>query len=165
MNRTAPEIRPMLSADLDAVLAIAAASPEAPAWQPGNYSAYLSPPQPPLLRAAFVAVISGSIVGFAAASFLLDPPETADPENRAELDSMAVDPALRHQGIGSALLSAVLAWAEEHGSRHLTLEVRASNLAAVRLYERHGFRPEGRRPYYYADPAEDALLLGKPLLP
>ncbi|HLJ78526.1 MAG TPA: ribosomal protein S18-alanine N-acetyltransferase [Acidobacteriaceae bacterium] len=165
MNRPAPEIRPMLSADLDAVLAIAAASPQAPTWRHSNYSAYLSPPQPHLLRAAFVAVTSGSIVGFAAASLLLDSPETVDPLNRAELDSMAVDPALRHRGIGSALLSAVVAWAEEHGSRHLVLEVRASNLAAVRLYERHGFRHEGRRPYYYADPAEDALLLGKPLLP
>lgn len=160
-----PEIRPMRPADLEAVLTIAAASPEAPVWQPSGYAAYLNPPQPPLLRAAFVAADSGSVVGFAAATLLLDSPTTANPENRCELDSMAVDPTARRQGIGSALLGAVLAWAAEHRSHHFGLEVRASNAAAIRLYERHGLRREGLRPRYYRDPIDDALLLGKPLLP
>ena len=165
MIHSAPKIRPMRPADLDAVLAIAAVSPEAPAWQPADYGAYLPPAQPPLLRAAFVAASSGSVIGFAAASLLLDPPATPSPENRCELDSMAVHPIARRHGIGSALLKAVLSWASEQGCRHLTLEVRASNQAAIRLYELHGFRREGLRSRYYADPAEDAVLLGKPLLP
>ena len=159
-----PKIRPMQSADLDAVLAIAAASPGAPAWQPSDYSLYLTP-QPPLLRSAFVALDTSSVIGFAAATLLLDPPATPNPENPCELDSIAVHPALRRQGVASALLTVVVAWAEEHGSRRLTLEVRASNAAAIRLYERHGFMREALRPRYYADPVDDALLLGKPLLP
>lgn len=159
-----PEIRPMRSDDLHAVLAVAATCPEAPSWQRADYAAYLAP-APPLLRAAFVAVTSGWITGFAAATLLLDPPETADPENRAEIDSMAVHSGARRQGIGSALLVAVFAWAAGYGGRRITLEVRASNAAAIALYERHGFRREGLRPRYYADPIDDALLLGKPLLP
>lgn len=160
-----PEIRPMRPADLDTVLAIAVASPEAPAWQRSDYAAYLGPLQPPLLRAAFVAVHGGSVVGFAAATLLLDPPATPSPENRCELDSMAVDPTARRQGVGSALLEAVIAWAIENRSPRMTLEVRYSNAAAIRLYERHGFVREGLRPRYYADPVDDAVLLGKPLLP
>jgi ribosomal-protein-alanine N-acetyltransferase len=159
-----PEIRPMQSADLGSVVAIAAASPGAPDWQPSGYALYLTP-HPPLLRTAFVALDSGSVIGFAAATLLLDPPASPNPENRCELDSIAVQPALRRQGVASALLGAVVAWAEEHGSRRITLEVRASNAAAIHLYERHGFVREGLRPRYYADPVDDALLLGKPLLP
>lgn len=160
-----PEIRLIRPADLDAVLAIAAAAPEAPAWQPSGYAAYLSPPQSPLLRAAFVAVNSRSVVGFAAATLLLEPPSNPNPENRCELDSIAVDPTARRHGIASALLDAVLAWAAEHRSHHFALEVRASNAAAIHLYQRHGLRREGLRPGYYRDPVDDAVLLGKPLLP
>jgi ribosomal-protein-alanine N-acetyltransferase len=73
---------------------------------------------------------------------------------------MAVRVDDRRQGTGSALLRAVLDWAATHGARRLGLEVRASNAAAIRFYERHGLQPEGRRSRYYADPEEDALLLG-----
>lgn len=165
MIRLAPEIRPMRPADLDAVLVIAAAVPEAPAWQPAGYAAYLTLPQPPLLRSAFVGMIGGSVVGFTAATLLLDPPAMPNSENRCELDSIAVHSAARHQGMGSALLSTVLEWACSHGSRRISLEVRASNTAALRFYERHGFRRDAFRPRYYADPVDDALLLSKPLLP
>lgn len=164
IDSVTPEIRPMRSADLDAVLSIAASSPEAPAWQCAHYLAYLTPPEPPLLRAALVALNSGSVIGFAAATLVLDPSGTANPENRCELETIAVDAGTRRQGLGSALLNAVIAWAEERGSRRFILEVRASNSAALRLYERHGFRREGLRPNYYADPVEDAVLLGRTLL-
>jgi ribosomal-protein-alanine N-acetyltransferase len=157
---TAPEIRPMQPADLDAVLAIAAACPEAPRWQPSSYTPYFADPEPPLLRAAFVATLSGRIVGFAAATLLLDPPGAANPENRCELDSMAVVPDARRLGIGAALLQQVLNWAATHDCRRFTLEVRASNTAAIRLYERDGLRREGLRPRYYTDPTDDAVLLG-----
>jgi ribosomal-protein-alanine N-acetyltransferase len=151
-------IRPMQPADLDPVLDLAAICPEAPQWQPGDYRPYLSPsPEPPLLRSALVAVSpKEKIHAFAAATLLLD-----GTQNLAQLDSMAVRPDARRQGLGSALLEAVLAWATQNGARHLSLEVRASNVAALRLYKRLGFQPEGRRPRYYAHPEEDALLLGR----
>ena len=158
MNAAA--IRPMRPDDLDAVLAIASECPETAQWQPAHYTRYLGPPEPPLLRAAFIAVQSGPVVGFAAASLLLDSPGAENPENRCELDSMAVSPHARRQRIGSALLEAVLHWAATHDCRRLTLEVRASNIPAIRLYERYGIRKEGLRPRYYADPIEDAVLMG-----
>jgi ribosomal-protein-alanine N-acetyltransferase len=45
------------------------------------------------------------------------------------------------------------------GARNATLEVRLSNVAARRLYERFGFRPVGVRPRYYTDNGEDALIM------
>jgi [ribosomal protein S18]-alanine N-acetyltransferase len=76
---------------------------------------------------------------------------------------MAVRPEARRQGIGSALLRALLAWAADNHARHFSLEVRASNAPAIGLYQRLGLRPEGRRPRYYTHPEEDALILGMPV--
>jgi [ribosomal protein S18]-alanine N-acetyltransferase len=149
-------IRLMQPNDLKAVMAIAAASPEAPGWQESDYTAYLGPAQPPLLRMALVAEAGGRVLGFAAASLLLD-----GTGNRCELDTVAVDPGSRRAGVGSALLEAVIGWAGGHGACRLTLEVRAGNAAAICLYRRLGFAEEGRRARYYAQPVEDALLLGR----
>jgi ribosomal-protein-alanine N-acetyltransferase len=157
-------IRPMQLADLEPILDLTATCPEAPQWQLSAYSSYLGPPpEPPLLRTGIVAInpeMPNPIQGFAAATLLLD-----GEQNFAQLDSMAVNPNARRQGLGSALLEAVLAWAAQNGARHFSLEVRASNTAAIRLYERFGLRTEGRRPRYYAHPEEDALLLGRTITP
>lgn len=154
-------VRPMRTEDLAAVLAIAAASPEAPRWREADYRAYLEPGAvPQLLRMAVVAEADGRVSGFAAASLLRD-----GTENRSELDTMAVDPAVRRRGAGRAMLASVLNWAAAHGARRMGLEVRASNTAALMLYRRMGFAEEGRRPAYYRDPEEDALLLGREVTP
>jgi [ribosomal protein S18]-alanine N-acetyltransferase len=146
--------------DLDPILAIASASPEAPQWQPAAYGSYLTsdPASPNLLRTAIVAVHRDQIKAFAAATVLLD-----GAQNLCQLDSMAVHPEARRQGIGSALLRALLAWATDNHARHFSLEVRASNAPAIGLYQRLGLRPEGRRPRYYTHPEEDALILGAPV--
>lgn len=154
-------VRPMQSADLDAVLAIAKASPEAPHWTPAHFAAYFAPPESPLLQAAFVAAEGSGILGFAATSLLLDPDPAGD--SRCELDSIAVRPEVRRRGAGAALLRAVVEWAAGNGARRLALEVRAGNASAIRLYERFGFVRQGVRPRYYADPEEDALLLTMPV--
>jgi ribosomal-protein-alanine N-acetyltransferase len=154
-------IRPMEPADLAAVLSVAALSSEAPQWQAYSYSYYLlANPEPPLLRAAFVAVSDPAdsepaVLGFAAMSLVRD-----GDLNLCELDSMAVHPSARRQGIAAALLRAILVWADQHGARKLALEVRAGNTAAIRLYERFGMQREGHRTRYYSHPEEDALLLG-----
>jgi len=150
-------IRPLHPSDLDQVLIIAAASPETPQWQPSAYLAYLPAiAQPPILRIALVAESTHQTLAFAAATLLLD-----GQQNLCQLDSIAVHPSVRRQGLGAALTRSILHWAQENGARHFSLEVRASNAAAIALYHRLGLREEGRRPRYYADPQEDALLLGR----
>jgi ribosomal-protein-alanine N-acetyltransferase len=158
------EIRPATPADLEPILAIAAASPETPRWQPSDYHPYLSPEayNPALRRTAIVAISSEKIRAFAAATLLLIT-DSASHENLCQLDSIAVHPEARRQGLGAALLRAILAWAAQNHARRLTLEVRAGNVPAIALYQRLGLRPEGRRPRYYSDPEEDASLLGIPL--
>ena len=67
--------------------------------------------------------------------------------------------AWRRQRIGERLLLAFLDLAVERQAHEATLEVRLSNLAARRLYEKYGFRPVGLRPRYYSDDNEDALIM------
>jgi ribosomal-protein-alanine N-acetyltransferase len=75
------------------------------------------------------------------------------------INSLAVAPARRRQGLGSELMRGVLAKAREEGAARATLEVRRSNEAARALYERLGFAVEAIRPDYYTNPREDALIL------
>jgi [ribosomal protein S18]-alanine N-acetyltransferase len=76
---------------------------------------------------------------------------------------LAVHPNLRRQGLGCAILLGLLNYARARGSNYATLEVRASNQAAIALYEKLGFKTAGRRPRYYSDAdsntSEDALIL------
>ena len=75
------------------------------------------------------------------------------------INNVAVRPQYRGHGIGTALLRHVLTEAKQLGARRATLEVRASNDAARRLYERLGFYVAATRRNYYTNPVEDALIL------
>ena len=75
------------------------------------------------------------------------------------INTLAVAPEFRRRGYATALLQAVMREAETEGAVKATLEVRASNAAALALYERLGFRISARRPGYYTNPQEDALIL------
>ena len=77
----------------------------------------------------------------------------------AELLNLAVLPLVRRQGTGSRLLKHVFQEVAQRGAERIFLEVRESNVAAWRLYERFGFQPVGRRRGYYAQPAADAVIL------
>lgn len=79
--------------------------------------------------------------------------------DEVHINNVAMRPRFRAQGIGTALLQHVLAEARKLGARRATLEVRASNERARRLYERLGFYVAGVRRNYYTDPVEDALIL------
>ncbi|HSO29879.1 MAG TPA: ribosomal protein S18-alanine N-acetyltransferase [Candidatus Sulfomarinibacteraceae bacterium] len=79
--------------------------------------------------------------------------------DEAHVTTFAVDPAWRRQGVGETLLLALLDLAVARHAREATLEVRLSNVAARRLYEKYGFRPVGLRPRYYSDNGEDALIM------
>jgi ribosomal-protein-alanine N-acetyltransferase len=77
------------------------------------------------------------------------------------INNLAIRPRYRQQGMGTALLHHVLAEAQQLGARRATLEVRASNDGARRLYERFGFYVAGTRRNYYTNPVEDAVILWK----
>ena len=77
-----------------------------------------------------------------------------------EIANVAVRPQHRRKGIARMLLEKALADGSSClGLHDFTLEVRAGNDAAIRLYESEGFRTEGVRPRFYRDPEEDAKIM------
>lgn len=77
------------------------------------------------------------------------------------INTLAVAPGARRQGLGSVLMRSAMADAARGGATRATLEVRASNAAALGLYQRLGFTIAARRPGYYSKPDEDGLILWK----
>jgi len=75
------------------------------------------------------------------------------------INNVAIRPALRARGLGTALLTHVFEAARRLGAGRATLEVRASNVDAQRLYARLGFVQAGIRRRYYTNPVEDAVIL------
>lgn len=79
----------------------------------------------------------------------------------ADMMNLAVAPEYRRNGIGQQLVSALIDRLSADGVKSLTLEVRVSNKNACALYNKLGFFEVGRRPNYYSNPKEDALILRK----
>lgn len=78
-----------------------------------------------------------------------------------DMMNVAVHPDYRRRGIAEMLVDSLVAELKTMGSHSLTLEVRASNLPAQKLYEKLGFTMAGKRPRYYRNPREDAYILRK----
>ena len=91
----------------------------------------------------------GSVLGYAGLHVILD---------EGYIDNVAGRPSCRRMGLGDKLLDVFIRFGQANLA-FLTLEVRPSNTAAVALYEKNGFKEVGRRPNYYDNPKEDALLL------
>ena len=81
------------------------------------------------------------------------------------INTIAVDPAMRRAGLATMLMEHVMRDAARSGARRSTLEVRASNEPARRLYAKLGFAEAGVRPLYYTQPEEDAIILWHGALP
>ena len=79
--------------------------------------------------------------------------------DEGQITNIAVLPDYRRRGMGDALVRALLRYAKDEKLATVTLEVRASNVAAISLYRRHGFSEVGRRKAFYSKPTEDALIL------
>lgn len=79
----------------------------------------------------------------------------------ADMMNLAVAPQYRRRGIGEKLVAELERCLKAENVTCLTLEVRASNVPAIALYEKLGFLQVGRRPNYYHNPKEDALILRK----
>jgi len=131
--------------DVDAVLAIQCACPNIAQWSRDDYVRVAAGEM-----AGWVADCHGGVEGFVVARRVV---------SDIEILNLAVLPEARQKGTGSMLLATAMDWGESWNARNAHLEVRASNAAAVRFYEHHGFENTGRRPRYYTAPTEDALLL------
>ena len=90
------------------------------------------------------------IVGYAGLWLSLD---------ESHITTFAVLPDYRRRKIGERMLVALFDKSAKLGAEWMTLEVRASNLAAQKLYEKYGFRPAGIRRRYYSDNNEDAIIM------
>lgn len=137
----------MTRADLPAVLDIEAAANPVP-WGAPEFEVYLDANAGSGTRAWVWA--DPVVQGFLCASSAAD---------EAELQSIAVEESHRGTGVGSELMRAFLAWAVASGARTVHLEVREGNARARAFYARWGFAEMGRRPRYYRDNGETALLL------
>ena len=104
----------------------------------------------PVSRLYVLKDAGGRAVAFCACWQLVD---------ELHVNSLAVAPERRRQGLGSELMRGVLDRARDEGAVRATLEVRRSNVAARALYEGLGFQVEAIRPDYYTNPREDALIL------
>jgi ribosomal-protein-alanine N-acetyltransferase len=77
----------------------------------------------------------------------------------AHISTIAVDPTYRERGIGQLLLITAIEKALELDATLMSLEVRVTNFVAQNLYRKYGFKVVGRRPRYYSDNREDALIM------
>jgi ribosomal-protein-alanine N-acetyltransferase len=116
-------------------------------WPPHAYRTELESNR---LAHYLVVRADGRVVAYAGMWLMVD---------EAHITTFAVHPAWRRQGIAARLLLVLLDLALGRHAREATLEVRLSNIAARRLYEKFGFRPVGVRPRYYSDDNEDALIM------
>ncbi len=144
-----PTIRPAGQADLAAIAAIEAASFGDP-WSLRSFSDSLAHD---FVRMCVVEDDDG-VAGYSVVWVSGD---------ECELANLAVDPVRRRGGLGALLLDALLRRAHDEGLLVIFLEVRDSNTAARQLYASRGFHEVGRRPMYYKNPSEDALVLRRDL--
>lgn len=100
----------------------------------------------------FVAEENGKVLGYVGISCILD---------EGYITNVAVFPNERGRGIGTALLKRLFSLAGDISLSFISLEVRESNLAAISLYEKLGFKVEGKRKNFYRDPQEDGLIMTK----
>jgi ribosomal-protein-alanine N-acetyltransferase len=140
----AVSVRRMSASDISAALSILEESPEASMWS--NQSLLESVSNGIALAVELEGSIAGILIGRVAA-------------DEFEILNLAVGKAWRRRGIATKLIETALAHARTAGARQAYLDVRASNQGGIALYGRLGFRVCGRRPNYYRNPPEDAVLL------
>jgi len=145
MMAAAPSIsfRPMAADDIPTVLDIERRTYPQP-WSEVIFQDELSQPG----RIYLVAEIEGEMIGFAGLMLV---------EDDAHVTTLAVDSTARQRGVGTRLMLELIAAGLERGARNLTLEVRATNEGAQRLYSRFGMAAVGVRKHYYRD--DDAVIM------
>ena len=107
------------------------------------------------LATGFVCISDGRVLAYG--GMMIAPDE-------GQITNVAVHPDARRQGLGKAVVEALIEEAHTRGLEQISLEVRVSNQAAITLYEHTGFGVAGRRKSFYRRPTEDALVMLKKLL-
>ena len=139
-------ISDMEEGDLEEVMVIERAAFPAP-WSENMFRQEL---HFPLSRRLTARVAGQGIVGYITFWIIA---------GEVHLHNIAVRNDRQRMGVASALMREMIRRARKEGALYATLEVRPSNESAGRLYERFGFAVRGRRPLYYADTKEDALIM------
>jgi ribosomal-protein-alanine N-acetyltransferase len=143
-------IRTATADDLVALLKVEQACEQAPHWSEDSWRSMLMNMDGPRWHSVVVGTHEGVVSGFAGSAGVGD---------IAELESVAVLPAFRKQGLGRALCDAAMKDAAKRGAVSMELEVRAASLAPRKLYASLGFTEQGSRSGYYRDPTDDAVLM------
>lgn len=117
-------------------------------WSEISVSGELSNP----LSLWIVAVEGEQVIGYVGSQSVM---------GESDMMNIAVAPNFRRQGVARMLVKELIAQLKCNDVYCLTLEVRVSNIPAIKLYEKMGFVQVGRRPNYYTAPKEDALILRK----
>ncbi len=138
--------RPMKLSDLAAIMQVETLSFSDP-WSESSFVDELTAND---LAYYIVPVVGGKVVGYAGMWVVLE---------EAQITNIAVHPDFRGQGIGKATLYYLMELAKQLGACKMTLEVRESNTTAQYLYGLQGFTVTGKRPKYYPDNGEDAILM------
>jgi ribosomal-protein-alanine N-acetyltransferase len=146
-------LRQMIKADMTRIMALEGELFPEDAWTPQMFAGEFA--QPPSRRLYLVAEQGDALIGYAGMMF--------GGGSQADVVTLAVDPAHWGQGIGSALLSALVDEAGRRGYTEVLLEVRENNPRARRLYLRHGFTEIGIRRGYYQPSGVDAVVMRKAL--
>ena len=128
---------------MPAILALEQQASTAAHWTCDQYNQLVSS------GVVLVAEEAGQLCGFVCAQAVA---------GEWELENVVVAAAFLRRGIADELMRTLIQRAKDAAAPAILLEVRESNLAARGLYEKHRFREVGRRPAYYKDAAEDAIL-------
>jgi ribosomal-protein-alanine N-acetyltransferase len=143
----APQMRIRLAtpADIPTMMMLAKLAATAAQWSAEQYQSVFSGES----RVALVLEEEAGVQGFIASRVVGE---------ALEIENIAVAGPVRRRGLGTRLLGEFLDLARGRGAEAVFLEVRESNLAARRFYEKWAFVQTGRRKDYYRDPEEDAIV-------
>jgi len=149
-------IRPAIPDDIPSMRALEQQAETAAHWEAREYEALFAADAPARIALAAVEDVDATkLHGFVIARCA---------SNEWEIENLVVARDCQRLGTGSRLIRELLVRANIAGATSVLLEVRESNLAACRLYEKLGFSKQAKRRNYYRDPAEDALVLKISLL-
>lgn len=140
-------IRPATPADIPAMIVLEKQAATAAHWSTSQYEAAFS--REARARVILVVEEESSLQGFIAGRAVC---------KEGEIENIVVAAPAQRRGLGSRLLGEFLGLARVRGAAGVFLEVRESNLAARRLYEKWAFVESGRRKSYYREPEEDAIV-------